>query len=97
DGLDGVEGSTDAATGEQHVIDQHHSLAVDTLCRDLGRSRRACRMLREVIAKQRDIERPGGDRMLCNTADQRAKPLCEGDTASGNAEENEILSTAVGF
>ena len=57
DVLQRIEGGADAAAGEEHVVHEHHHLAVDPAGRDLGALRRTRGVAVQVVAVHRDVER----------------------------------------
>ena len=84
-----VQGGPDGAAGEEHVVDEHHDLAVDAAGRHLRVVRTAGGVPAQVVAVHRHVE--GADRHLgaLDGRDALGDPAGEVDAAGGDAEQDQ--------
>src|SRR5262249_58271307 len=91
---DGVERRADRPSREEHVVDEDDGLALDGE-RNLRAAHHGDPAHAEVVAVERDVERADGERRAVDAGDGGGKPLGEGDAASAQPHEGQVLGAAV--
>src|SRR3546814_5170637 len=91
DVLEGVQGGTYAAAGEQHVVHEHDDLPVDAAGRDLRRVGSARGVSVQIVAIHRDVERADGNLRAAELADEPGDAVGQWDAASRDAQEDETV------
>ena len=90
-----VERGTDRAAGVEHVVDEHHGLAVDAARRDVGRHQRPGGLEAQVVAVHGDVERADRHRDALDRGHPFGDPLGQGYAARGNPEQDQVGGAAV--
>jgi hypothetical protein len=90
-----VQRGPDRAAGEEHVVDEDHDLAVDPAWWHLGVVGAAGRVLAEVVAVHRDVERADRDLGPLDLRDPLADPAREVYTAGRDAEQHQVIEALV--
>ena len=90
-----VERGPDRAAGVEHVVDQHHGLAVDAAGRDVGRHQGPGRLEAQVVAVHRHVERPDRDRDALDRGHPLGDALGERDAARRDPEQHQVVGAAV--
>ncbi len=89
------QGSPNGAAGEQDVVNQHDRPIFD-IERELGRpDDRVCRELREVVAIERDIERPDPDSSTSGRLDLVCQPMRDDCTPPLDPDKGHAVGHAV--
>ena len=84
-----VQGRADRAAGVQDVVDQDHERAVDAALGNRGVLQRPRRLDVEVVAVERDVQRPVRNGDVGEFLDLLGEPRGQGDAAGGDAEEDD--------
>ena len=90
-----VEGRTHRAAGVEDVVDQHHRLALDAARRHLGVLRAARRVVAQVVAVHRHVERTDWHVHALDVLDPGSDPSRERDAAARDAKQHELARTLV--
>ena len=97
-----VEGGSHRAAGEEHVIDEHHGLAVDAAHRDVRGLRDACRSAAQIVTVHRHVECASDLRGVdvcpvrgLEAGDEAGEALREGNSSARDAEQEQVLRPTV--